>query len=424
MRASRSLRALGIAWLAVGAACAPRPAPAPAAPLPAERVRALADIRFEPTPERIERGHYLAHAAIGCVHCHSERDAGRPGTPPVPGREFAGRVVEDGKGRFLAAPNLTSDVETGAGAWSDDLLARAIREGVGHDGRGLGGPMWWWAFRSLSDEDLASLVVYLRTVPPVRNPLPPRRLSFEDERSRARGATPLEEPVPERDLADPLVRGRYLIEIADCLGCHSAWEAPVNAGLGAGGNELDPGLFSLNLTPDPSGLGPYTREMFIGVVRSGRGGTLHGVMPWASYRQMTDEDLGAIYDALRQLPPVAHRIHNSAPPTFCPVCRQRHGLGELNSVPVLVRVETDLGPLEDYAGTYRSGIDDLEIAARDGRLWVVGFAASDLELVPVAGGRLQGLGLPFPVSFERDAAGRVTALVSWDLGPTRWTRER
>ena len=410
--------------LCAAAACAPRLAPVAPEPLPAEHARPLTDVRFEPSPERIERGRYLANAAIGCVHCHSERDPRRPGTPPAPGRELAGRIVEDEKGRFLAAPNLTPDVETGAGAWSDDMLARAIREGVGHDGRALGGPMWWWAFRALSDEDLAAIVVYLRTVPPVKNRLPPRRLSLESERSRARSARPLEGPVAARDLADPLVRGRYLIEIADCMGCHSAWEAPVNAGFGAGGNELEPGVFSLNLTPDPSGLGPYTREMFVGLLRSGRGGTLHGVMPWASYRQMTEDDLGAIYEALRQLPPVAHRVHNSAPRTPCPVCGQEHGLGELNSAPVLERVEADLGPLEAYAGDYRFGIDDIGIDVRDGRLWVVGFAESDIELVPVAGGRLRGLGFPFPVSFERDAAGRVTTLITWEIGPTRWTRDR
>lgn len=405
-----------------GAACLPRLAPAPLASLPAERARPLTEVCFEPTPARIERGRYLANAAIGCVHCHSERDASRPGTPPVPGREFAGRVVEDEGGQFLAASNLTSDVATGAGGWSDDMLARAIREGVGHDGRGLGGPMWWWAFRALSDEDLASIVVYLRTVPPVRNSLPPRRLSLERERSRARAPRPLEGPVAPRKLDDAVSRGRYLIEIADCMGCHSAWEAPVNAGFGAGGNELEPGVFSLNLTPDASGLGPYTREMFLGLVRSGRGGTLHGVMPWASYRQMTDEDLGAIYEALRQLPPVAHRVHNSAPPTFCPVCRQKHGLGELNQAPVLERVEADLGPLAEYAGVYAFGVDEIEIAERDGKLQVVDFAPVDVELVPVAGGRLQGIGFPFPVSFERDASGKVTTLVTWELGPTRWTR--
>src|SRR5262249_29226503 len=49
----------------------------------------------------------------------------------------SGRVMfEEGKAR-LVAPNITPDVETGAGNWTDDQFARAIREGIGHDGRAL-----------------------------------------------------------------------------------------------------------------------------------------------------------------------------------------------------------------------------------------------------------------------------------------------
>ena len=76
---------------------------------------------------------------------------------------------------------------------SDDH--RAIREGVGHDGRGLGLPMWWWAFRALSDEDLAAIVVYLRSLPAVVNALPPRILSAERERERAEAPQPLAGPI-------------------------------------------------------------------------------------------------------------------------------------------------------------------------------------------------------------------------------------
>ncbi len=425
MRAVRRRRsALLLALLA--AACA-RGGESPPPPLQAVHQRPLTDRRFEPTPARRARGGYLATAAVGCVVCHSERDRGRPGAPPVAGMEFAGAVLSEEPGYRLVAPNLTPDLATGAGSWSDDMLARAIREGVGHDGRGLGGQMWWWAFRALSDEDLASIVVYLRTLPAVRHPLPPRLLSPERERGRAEQAMPLDSPVPARDLSDPVARGRYLIEIADCMGCHSAWEAPVNAGLGAGGNAVERGgekVFSANLTPDPSGLGGYTEEIFIGVLRSGRGGTIHPVMPWISYGRMTDEDLRAIWRALRLLPPVAHRVHNAAPPTPCPVCGQQHGLGALNAPPVLERVAADLGPLEAYAGRYFFGIDDLEVAARDGRLWITGFAEADIELVPVAGGRLRGIGFPFPISFERDPTGAVATLVTWELGPTRWERQR
>jgi hypothetical protein len=56
------------------------------------------------------------------------------------------------------APNITPDVETGAGIWSGDQLTRAIREGVGHDGRALFPFMPYPDFRALSDEALASII--------------------------------------------------------------------------------------------------------------------------------------------------------------------------------------------------------------------------------------------------------------------------
>lgn len=406
----------------------PESAVAPA-PLPAVHARPLTDVRFERTPERVERGRYLATAAVGCVVCHSPRDRSQPGAPPVAGREFSGAILEEGPGYRLVAPNLTPDVATGAGAWTDDMLARAIREGVGHDGRGLGLPMWWWAFRSLSDEDLAAIVAYLRSLPAVANALPPRLLPAAREKERAEGAVPLTAPVPARDLADPLVRGTYLIEIADCLGCHSAWEAPMNPGLGGGGNPIErfgEHAFSANLTPDPTGIGGYTEGIFRGVLRSGHGGTLHAAMPWVAYRHLTDADIGAIYLALRQLPPVAHRVasvNSGEPPTKCPVCGQEHGFGDRNLPLVLERAAVDLGPLEDYTGNYGFSIDRLTVSARNGALFVSANGAPDIEIVPVGDGRFRGVGLFSPLSFERDAGGKVVAILTYDLGTTRWLRE-
>ena len=404
------------------------PLGADAPPLQAAHARPLTDVVYERTAERVERGRYLANAAIGCVLCHSERDEAAPGAPAVAGREFAGAILDEREGRRMVAPNLTPDVETGAGGWSDDALARAIREGVGHDGRGLSGPMWWWAFRRLSDEDVAAIVVYLRSLPPVRNPLPKRILSEEAERRAVESGVPLTAPVAARDLADPVERGRYLIDIADCLGCHTGWEAPTNPGFYAGGNVItrrDAARFSANLTPDPSGLGGWTPEIFRGALRNGRAGALHPMMPWAAYRNLTDDDLAAIYAALRLATPVRHFVSNAHEPKACAVCGQEHGLGELNVAPVVARVERDLGALERYAGRYR--MDDIvyaDVSVRDGALHVAFEGGPPTELIPIAGDRFAGIGLPSPVAFEIDAAGDVVAFVTYELGPVRWPRSK
>ncbi len=80
-----------------------------------------------------------------------------------PAGKGAGAVMSERGDRRVVAPNITPDVETGAGRWTDDMLARAIREGIGHDGRALYWGMWYQSFAGLSDEDLAAVVVYLRT---------------------------------------------------------------------------------------------------------------------------------------------------------------------------------------------------------------------------------------------------------------------
>ena len=116
-------------------------------------------------------------------------------------------------------------------------------------------------------------------------------------------------------------------------------------------------------------------------------------------------------------------FNSGAKPTKCPVCGQEHGFGELNVPLVLERAAVDLGPLADYVGTYRFGVDRMEVSTRDGALFVSDNGRPAVEVVPVDGGRFRGIGLFSPFSFERDAAGKVVALLTYDLGTTRWVRE-
>ena len=111
--------------------------------------RALRDITVLRTPERVARGQYLTEGLLQCFVCHSERDWTKPGAPPVPATKGAG-AVWPGK-PWLVAANLTPDTETGIGRWTDDMLLRAIREGIGHDGRTLHPQMWYSSFRALPD---------------------------------------------------------------------------------------------------------------------------------------------------------------------------------------------------------------------------------------------------------------------------------
>jgi len=119
----------------------------------------------------VERGRVMAET-MGCAHCHSPVDAQ---DRVLPGLKFAGgmkfRIVVWGD--FYSA-NLTSDNETGLGRVSDDDLKRAVTHGTRRDGtRMLPMPMGWTAYASLTPADLNALVAFLRTIPPVKNQVPP-----------------------------------------------------------------------------------------------------------------------------------------------------------------------------------------------------------------------------------------------------------
>ena len=299
------------------------------------RARALTSRTFAATPERRERGRYLAEARHGCVFCHSERDWSAPGAPPRAERLGAGVVWKAEGMPWLTAPNLTPDPETGIGRASDDAIARAIREGVGLDGRALFALMPYGEFRRIPDEDVAAIVVYLRSLPPVRNPLPKTALPFPLSVIMRGVPEPLEGPVPAPDLSTPEKRGEYVLRTSACHHCHTSKKRgqPDPALDMAGGNEFGSPAgraFATNVTLDPTGIAHYDIASFVQVMRTGKLGTLHPVMPWAIFSRMTDEDLGALYAYLRTLKPVKHVVTNGVEPSDCAVCGLKHGGGDRN----------------------------------------------------------------------------------------------
>jgi hypothetical protein len=87
-----------------------------------------------------------------------------------------------------------------------------------------------------------------------------------------------------------------------------------------------------NITPDPTGIPYYDEAIFVQTMRSGQIGArlLDPVMPWSFYRNLTDDDLKAMFAYLRTLKPVKHAVDNVTPPTMCPICGGTHGLGDKN----------------------------------------------------------------------------------------------
>jgi len=125
----------------------------------------------EPPIETVERGEYLSRMFL-CYDCHSPRDS--------TGGYLHGHAFEGGglqlpldDGHLLIAPNLTPDVETGLGDWSDSEIVRAFRTGVARDGRQLNHWMpYVVAFHDMTDQDASDLVRFLRTLRPAKRSWP------------------------------------------------------------------------------------------------------------------------------------------------------------------------------------------------------------------------------------------------------------
>ena len=294
------------------------------------RKRATTNRQFESTPERVARGRYLAQSVLGCTTCHTPRDFTKHGAPPVAGMDFAGQPIElAGFPGHIVVPNITPDKVTGAGNWTDDQIARAIREGIKHDDTTLFPLMPYMLYKDLSDEDLASVVVYLRSIPPLRNPLPVSKVNFPVNYLVRGVPQPVTGPVHGPDPADAMGRGKYLVNLG--CGCHQAKDQlPFAGGEALRGPWGD--VTSVNITPDASGIGYYSESTFITAMRTGYVGAreLNQIMPYGEFKGITDDDLKAMFAYLKTLAPVKHRVDNSLPPTQCKLCKEKHGAGDQN----------------------------------------------------------------------------------------------
>jgi mono/diheme cytochrome c family protein len=260
------------------------------------------------------------------------------GLKPKEGAELSGRHWGVDGMAFLTAQNLTPDPETGIGQFTDDELARAIREGIGRDGRALFPIMPYVSMHAMPDEDLASVVVYLRSLKPIRNPLPASAVPFPLNRLIAGVPQPVE-GVVTADLSTPEKRGEHIAKIAICADCHTTRDNSGNvpAGMGfAGGTEMvfegRKTIYTANITPAVNGIPYYTEDLFVEVMRTGKvkARELDPMMPTFFYRNMTDQDLKDLYAYLKTLKPVDHFVDNSQPATKCARCGFAHGGGDRN----------------------------------------------------------------------------------------------
>jgi mono/diheme cytochrome c family protein len=296
-------------------------------------IRPVTSRRFDSTPQRLERGRYIVENLAGCLRCHSPNNLRKP----VAGTEGSGYALPVRSRaplkHLIVAPNITPDRDTGIGLWTDDEIGRAIREGVGRNGRSFGYAMPCLEYKKMTDEDLASVVVYVKTLAPVRNALPETKMVFPVQFLVRLVPEPITSVITA-DATSAEKRGAYLVALATCNGCHSPHDATGHLieGLELSGGDVqtaDPvPATDSNITPDQTGIQSTTAESFRKKMREGQ--TPHTVMPYDQYANLTDADLNDMYAYLRSIKPIRHVVKIAAAPTQCRLCKSQHGGGDQN----------------------------------------------------------------------------------------------
>jgi len=293
-------------------------------------IEAPTDLKVEATPERIERGAYLANSVCICMDCHSTRDWNLFAGPLAPGTLGKGGERFDGTMNFPGTFYSRNITPVGVGTWTDGELYRAITSGVSKDGHPFFPVMPYPSYNRLATEDVYSIIAYLRSLPAIENQVPASEAIFPVSvilHTIPQPADPMERPDP----SDELALGSYLTNAAGCGECHTKTEKGKKVGEPfAGGFEfMFPGgsvVRSPNITPsEDGGLGRWTKEQFVqrfkmyadsGYVPPAIDwvrGDMQTVMPWMMYASMTEEDLGAMYTYLRSIKPVGGTIEKWAP---------------------------------------------------------------------------------------------------------------
>jgi mono/diheme cytochrome c family protein len=267
----------------------------------------------------VARGAYVVRVASACGGCHgdpAQLEAQAAGED-IP---LSGGFLWDIPPGKIYARNITPDTETGLGNVSDAAIARALRHGVGHDGRAL---LPFMELQGLSDDDLVAVVSYLRSQPPVRNPVPAHAYTVLGKVLRATVMAnpigPKETPPTVAPRGATVENGRYLAEsVSLCWACHTQRNPATGELVGPrfGGSTgfveaNDPGhsWSPPNITSDPETgrLGKMNEDEFVARFRAGRI-LPNSPMPWQAYGRMTDDDLRAIYRYLKTVPPAKNDV--------------------------------------------------------------------------------------------------------------------
>ena len=281
------------------------------------------ELSIEFTAERLERGKYLASHVAVCMDCHSTRDWSVFSAPVVPGTlGKGGEIMDRSKGLpgEIHTPNITPFA---LHDWTDGEIARAITTGISRNGNALFPLMAYARFGAMDEEDIYSIIAYIRSLDPIENTVPRTKLDFP--------VNLLNKTLPKEaafsklpDEKNTINYGKYLVNASGCVDCHSKREMGkiiTGSEFGGGMEFSQPAgvITAPNITMHKeNGIGNYSREAFVQrfkmysdsayMNKKLEPGELNSPMPWTMYAGMKTGDLEAIYDYLSSLNPIDHYV--------------------------------------------------------------------------------------------------------------------
>lgn len=287
------------------------------------------DLKVEISPERVERGKYLANCVTVCMDCHSTRDWSQFAGPLVAGTEGIGGERFD---RTMGFPGIfysKNITPTGIGSWTDGEVYRAITAGVDKNNEPLFPVMPYHYYGKMADEDIYSIIAYVRSLPAKESSIPAREMDFPIDlimRTMPLKGTPSILPEP----SDTKAYGQYLVNASGCRECHSKVDdkGQVLPGFEFGGGrafEMPGGtLTTPNITSHATGLGYWSQQQFVAKFKAYQDSTYqspkidfmkeyNSIMPWMMYSNMKESDLAAIYEYLKTLKPIDNETTNWKP---------------------------------------------------------------------------------------------------------------
>ncbi|MFY8000234.1 MAG: cytochrome c, partial [Candidatus Kapaibacteriota bacterium] len=230
----------------------------------------LPTLKIEYTPTRVERGRKLA--SMLCVECHQNPET----------KQITGRLMFDLPPEFgtIYTKNITQHPTKGIGAWSDAELASMLRTGI-HPKTGRAVPPYMIKLPMMADEDLFSIIAWLRSSDPMVQPLDvdntpssPSLLTKFLMRVVIKPFAYPTKPIALPDSNNKVALGKYLVSNLGCNDCHAADVTKVNAleiektpgFMGGGSNWTDVNrkvLYAANITFDvETGIGSWSEADF------------------------------------------------------------------------------------------------------------------------------------------------------------------